>query len=41
VWGEEPNSTKPAVEPHRQMRIRATVYPAPYSSFAREDYRKN
>jgi len=41
VWGEEPNSTKPAVEPHRQIGIRATVYPAPYSSFARENYRKN
>lgn len=41
VWGEEPNSTKPAVEPHRQIDIRATVFPAPYSSFARENYRKN
>jgi len=41
VWGEEPNSRKPAVEPHRQMTIRATVHPAPYSAFARENYRKN
>ena len=41
VWGEQPNSTKPSVEPHRQVEIRATVYPAPYSSFARENYRKN
>ncbi len=41
VWGEEPNSTKPAVEPHRQVEVRATVYPAPYSQFARENYRKN
>lgn len=41
VWGEEPNSTKPAVEPHRPIDIRATVYPAPYSSFARENYPKN
>ncbi|MET0674054.1 MAG: aminomethyl transferase family protein [Microbacterium pygmaeum] len=41
VWGEDPVSTKPAVEPHRQVEIRATVYPAPYSSFARENYRKN
>ena len=41
VWGEDPISTKPAVEPHRQVEIRATVYPAPYSSFARENYRKN
>ncbi|MEV1128572.1 aminomethyl transferase family protein [Agromyces sp. NPDC049794] len=41
VWGEEPNSRKPAVEPHRQIEIRATVQPAPYSSFARENYRKD
>lgn len=41
IWGEQPNSTKPVVEPHRQVQIRATVYPAPYSSFARENYRTN
>jgi glycine cleavage system aminomethyltransferase T len=41
VWGEEPNSGKPAVEPHRQVRIRATVAPAPFSRFARESYRKS
>jgi hypothetical protein len=41
VWGEQPNSRKPAVEPHRQVTIRATVQPAPYSAFARENYRKN
>jgi vanillate/3-O-methylgallate O-demethylase len=41
VWGEEPNSTKPAVEKHRQFEIRAIVEPAPYSAFARENYRKN
>lgn len=41
VWGEEPNSRKPAVERHRQVEIRATVHPAPYSSFARENYRKD
>lgn len=41
VWGESPNSTKPAVEAHRQAEVRATVQPAPYSSFARENYRKN
>lgn len=41
LWGEEPNSRKPAVEPHRQVEIRATVQPAPYSSFARESYRKD
>ncbi|MDF2555156.1 MAG: dmdA [Microbacterium sp.] len=41
TWGEEPNSRKPAVEPHRQVRIRATVAPAPFSRFARENYRKS
>ncbi|MGY5319787.1 aminomethyl transferase family protein [Neomicrococcus lactis] len=41
VWGESPVSTKPAVEDHRQVQIRATVAPAPYSNFARETYRKN
>lgn len=41
VWGESPNTAKPAVESHRQVKVRATVQPAPYSSFARENYRKN
>ena len=41
VWGEDPNSQKPAVEKHRQVSIRATVQPAPYSAFARENYRKS
>ena len=41
VWGESPVSTKPAVEPHRQVEIRAIVQPAPYSRFARESYRKD
>ncbi|WP_173922848.1 aminomethyl transferase family protein [Agromyces sp. Marseille-P2726] len=41
IWGEEPNSHKPAVERHRQVEIRATVQPAPYSAFARENYRKS
>lgn len=40
VWGEEPVSRKPAVEAHRQVSIRATVEPAPYSRFARENYRR-
>lgn len=39
VWGEKPNSTKPAVEPHRQVEIRATVAPVPYAQFARDAYR--
>jgi vanillate/3-O-methylgallate O-demethylase len=37
VWGEQPNSAKPAVEEHRQVEIRAVVAPCPYD--AREDYR--
>lgn len=41
VWGENPNSEKPAVEKHRQVSIRATVEPVPYSSFARKNYRSN
>ncbi len=41
IWGEEPNSTKPQVEPHRQVEIRATVAPAPYVDFARTGYRSN
>jgi vanillate/3-O-methylgallate O-demethylase len=39
VWGESPNSTKPNVEEHRQVEIRATVQPAPYITFARLSYR--
>ena len=40
LWGENPNSRKPAVEPHRQVEIRATVAPAPFSAEARENYRR-
>jgi glycine cleavage system aminomethyltransferase T len=39
LWGEEPNSAKPAVERHRQMGIRATVAPAPYVREVRDSYR--
>jgi vanillate/3-O-methylgallate O-demethylase len=39
VWGEEPNSTKPQVEPHVQVEIRATVAPAPLGDYARDSYR--
>jgi vanillate/3-O-methylgallate O-demethylase len=39
VWGEEPNTRKPQVEPHRQVTIRATVAPAPYFEYARTGYR--
>jgi glycine cleavage system aminomethyltransferase T len=40
LWGEEPNSRKPAVEPHVQVELRAVVAPAPYVAFAREAYRR-
>ena len=39
VWGEEPNSAKPGVEPHSQVEIAATVAPAPLPTFARTSYR--
>jgi len=42
VWGEDPISHKAAVDAnHRQVRIRATVAPAPYHEFARTVYRAN
>ena len=39
VWGEQPDSAKPAVEEHRQVEIRATVAPAPFVDYARLSYR--
>jgi syringate O-demethylase len=39
VWGEQPSTTKPTVEPHVQVEIRATVSPVPYAEVAREAYR--
>jgi vanillate/3-O-methylgallate O-demethylase len=40
VWGEEQGgSTKPTVERHKQVEIRATVAPAPISDVARSSYR--
>jgi len=42
VWGEDPISQKDAVDAgHRQVRIRATVAPAPYHDYARTVYRAN
>ena len=34
VWGENPVSAKPAVEPHVQVEIRALVAPSPYDTWA-------
>jgi len=40
VWGEEGGgSSKPTVERHVQLEIRATVAPVPYSAPARTSYR--
>ena len=40
VWGEEGGgSSKPTVERHRQLEVRATVAPVPYSEPARAAYR--
>ncbi|GAA4414863.1 aminomethyltransferase family protein [Georgenia halophila] len=41
LWGEDPISDKAIVERHRQVRIRATVAPAPYHEYARTTYRAN
>jgi vanillate/3-O-methylgallate O-demethylase len=39
VWGEESGGTKKiTVEPHKQVEIRATVSPVPYSKVVRESY---
>ncbi|WJL94398.1 aminomethyl transferase family protein [Microbacterium sp. ET2] len=42
LWGEEPISRKHSVDrQHRQVRIRATVAPAPFHEYARTVYRAN
>ena len=42
VWGEDPISAKPQVDAaHRQVRIRATVAPAPFHQYARSVYRQD
>jgi hypothetical protein len=42
VWGEEDGgSSKPTVERHKQLEIRATVSPVPYAEPARAAYRVN
>ena len=39
VWGEENGGTsKPTVERHEQMEMRAIVSPVPYSEVARTEY---
>jgi vanillate/3-O-methylgallate O-demethylase len=42
VWGEPGGgSRKATVERHKQFAVRATVSPVPYSSVARNEYRRN
>jgi syringate O-demethylase len=41
VWGEDPLSSKPQVEAHKQVPLRATVQPAPLAEYARTAYRKD
>jgi syringate O-demethylase len=39
VWGEpDGGTTKPAVERHKQVEIKAVVSPVPYSNVARTVY---
>jgi vanillate/3-O-methylgallate O-demethylase len=38
LWGEEPNTKKTTVEPHKQIKVRAIVSPVPYSQMSRETY---
>ncbi|HET9511766.1 MAG TPA: aminomethyl transferase family protein [Sphingomonas sp.] len=41
LWGEPGGGTrKTTVEPHRQLAVRATVSPVPYSRVARETYQQ-
>ncbi len=39
LWGEDPISAKPQVEPHQQTAIKAVVAPVPYGAHARTVYR--
>jgi vanillate/3-O-methylgallate O-demethylase len=38
LWGENPNTEKTTVQPHRQVEIRIVVSPVPYSEVARTEY---
>lgn len=39
IWGEPGGGTsKPTVEPHEQMEVRAVVSPVPFSAVARKEY---
>ncbi len=38
LWGEEPNTKKTTVEPHKQLAVRAIVSPVPYGKMAADTY---
>jgi len=38
LWGENPNTEKTTVQPHKQVEIRVVVSPVPYSEVARSEY---
>jgi vanillate/3-O-methylgallate O-demethylase len=38
LWGEEPNTKKTTVEPHKQIKVRAVVSPVPYGKMAADTY---
>lgn len=40
LWGDNPDIPHPEIAPHRQVSVRATVAPTPFSDYAREEYRK-
>jgi len=40
TWGDSLRIPRADVEPHRQVDVRATVAPVPFSTYARESYRK-
>ncbi len=40
TWGDSLRIPRADVEPHRQVQVRATVAPVPFSAYARETYRK-
>ncbi|HWH25563.1 MAG TPA: aminomethyl transferase family protein [Pseudolysinimonas sp.] len=40
LWGDSTTIPRPEIEPHRQVSVRVTVAPTPFSAFARENYRK-
>ena len=38
LWGEDPNTKKTSVQPHKQREVRVIVSPVPYAETARTEY---